>query len=76
MSKAKTPRALKSTEASASASVIQASPRKVNLVAQMTAAERSRGLIGASTGNHGQSIAYARVNGIVPPWSQGANGDQ
>ena len=35
MSKAKTPRALKSTEASASASVIQASPRKVNLVAQM-----------------------------------------
>jgi uncharacterized damage-inducible protein DinB len=24
----------------------------------------------------GQSIAYARVNGIVPPWSQGANGDQ
>ena len=35
MSKAKTPRALKNTEASASASVIQASPRKVNLVAQM-----------------------------------------
>jgi uncharacterized damage-inducible protein DinB len=24
----------------------------------------------------GQSIAYARVNGITPPWSQGANGDQ
>lgn len=35
MSKAKTPRALGSNEASASASVIQASPRKVNLVAQM-----------------------------------------
>ena len=35
MSKAKTPRALKGNEASASASVIQASPRKVNLVAQM-----------------------------------------
>ena len=35
MSKAKTPRALKSNEASASASVIQASPRKLNLVAQM-----------------------------------------
>ena len=31
----------------------------VNLVAQMRAAERERGLIGASTGNHGQSIAYA-----------------
>ena len=35
MGKAKTPRALKSTEASASASVIRASPRKLNLVAQM-----------------------------------------
>jgi large subunit ribosomal protein L22 len=35
MSKAKTPRALGSNEAAASASVIQASPRKVNLVAQM-----------------------------------------
>ena len=31
----------------------------INLVAQMSAAERSRGLISASTGNHGQSIAYA-----------------
>jgi threonine dehydratase len=31
----------------------------INLVAQMDAAERSRGLISASTGNHGQSIAYA-----------------
>ena len=35
MSKAKTSRALKGNEASASASVIQVSPRKVNLVAQM-----------------------------------------
>ena len=48
----------------------------VNLVAQMTAAERSRGLISASTGNHGQSIAYAgqlfgvRVVIVVP---EGAN---
>ena len=48
----------------------------VNLVAQMTAAERSRGLVSASTGNHGQSIAYAgqvfgvRVVIIVP---EGAN---
>jgi uncharacterized damage-inducible protein DinB len=24
----------------------------------------------------GQSIAYARMNGIVPPWSRGAGGDQ
>ncbi len=31
----------------------------VNLVSQMGADERHRGLIGASTGNHGQSIAYA-----------------
>jgi hypothetical protein len=22
----------------------------------------------------GQSIAYARMNGVVPPWSQGARG--
>ena len=48
----------------------------VNLVAQMTAAERSRGLISASTGNHGQSIAFAgklfdvRVVIVVP---EGAN---
>src|SRR5512139_2831049 len=48
----------------------------VNLVAQMSAAERSRGLISASTGNHGQSIAYAgrlfgvRVRIVVP---EGAN---
>jgi threonine dehydratase len=31
----------------------------VNLVANMDARARSRGLISASTGNHGQSIAYA-----------------
>ena len=31
----------------------------VNLVAQLSPAERERGLIGASTGNHGQSIPYA-----------------
>lgn len=31
----------------------------VNLVSQMGTEERQRGLIGASTGNHGQSIAYA-----------------
>lgn len=48
----------------------------VNLVAQMSAEERRRGLISASTGNHGQSIAYAgRLFGasvrIVVP--QGAN---
>lgn len=48
----------------------------VNLVAQMGEAERRRGLIGASTGNHGQSIAYAgrlfgaKVRIVVP---QGAN---
>jgi len=31
----------------------------VNLVAQLTADERERGVVTASTGNHGQSIAYA-----------------
>jgi threonine dehydratase len=37
----------------------------VNLVSQTTAAERQRGLIAASTGNHGQSIAYAgRLFGV------------
>lgn len=48
----------------------------VNLVAQMSEDERKRGLISASTGNHGQSIAYAgRLFGatvrIVVP--EGAN---
>jgi len=48
----------------------------VNLVAQMGDEERKRGLISASTGNHGQSIAYAghlfgaHVRIVVP---QGAN---
>jgi threonine dehydratase len=37
----------------------------VNLVSQLSEDERSRGLIGASTGNHGQSIAYAgRLFGV------------
>lgn len=31
----------------------------VNLVARLSAAERERGVIAASTGNHGQSVAYA-----------------
>jgi threonine dehydratase len=31
----------------------------VNLVSQLTADERNRGVIAASTGNHGQSVAYA-----------------
>jgi threonine dehydratase len=37
----------------------------INLVSQLDAAERERGLITASTGNHGQSIAFAaRVFGV------------
>lgn len=48
----------------------------INLVSQLTPEERERGLIAASTGNHGQSVAYAaRLFGvkarIVVP--QGAN---
>ena len=31
----------------------------VNLVSQLTTDERRRGVIAASTGNHGQSVAYA-----------------
>ncbi|HUQ22983.1 MAG TPA: pyridoxal-phosphate dependent enzyme, partial [Gaiellaceae bacterium] len=38
----------------------------VNLVSQLTKEERERGLIAASTGNHGQSIAYAaRLHGVT-----------
>jgi threonine dehydratase len=37
----------------------------VNLVAQLSGDERTRGVIAASTGNHGQSIAYAaRLFGV------------
>lgn len=37
----------------------------VNLVSQLTAEERERGVIASSTGNHGQSIAFgARIFGI------------
>jgi len=48
----------------------------INLVSRLTAEERARGLIAASTGNHGQSIAYAgrlfgaQVTIVVP---EGAN---
>jgi threonine dehydratase len=38
----------------------------VNLVSQLSADERERGVIAASTGNHGQSIAYAaRLFGVA-----------
>jgi threonine dehydratase len=38
----------------------------INLVAQMSADERARGVISASTGNHGQSVAYAaRLFGVT-----------
>lgn len=37
----------------------------VNLISQLSPQERSRGVISASTGNHGQSIAYAaRLFGV------------
>ena len=37
----------------------------INLISQLTAAERTRGVIAASTGNHGQSVAYAaRLFGV------------
>jgi threonine dehydratase len=38
----------------------------LNLVAQLTADERRRGVVSASTGNHGQSIAFAsRIHGVT-----------
>jgi threonine dehydratase len=38
----------------------------VNLVSQLSPQERERGLIAASTGNHGQSVAYAaRLFGVT-----------
>ena len=38
----------------------------VNLVSQLSAEERERGVITASTGNHGQSIAFAaRIFGVA-----------
>jgi threonine dehydratase len=38
----------------------------VNLVSELSEDERSRGLITASTGNHGQSVAYAaRIYGVT-----------
>lgn len=37
----------------------------INLVSQLSAEERERGVIAASTGNHGQSVAYAaRLFGV------------
>jgi threonine dehydratase len=48
----------------------------VNLVARMSDEEKARGLIGASTGNHGQSIAYgARLFGVraIIGMPEGAN---
>ncbi len=37
----------------------------VNLIAQLTATERAQGVIAASTGNHGQSVAFAaRLFGV------------
>ena len=38
----------------------------LNLVAQLTPDERRRGVVSASTGNHGQSIAFAsRIHGVA-----------
>src|SRR5258707_9286854 len=37
----------------------------INLISQLSAEERERGVIAASTGNHGQSVAYAaRLFGV------------
>jgi len=37
----------------------------VNLISQLSAEERARGVVAASTGNHGQSVAYAaRLFGV------------
>ena len=37
----------------------------INLISQLSPQERERGVIAASTGNHGQSVAYAaRLFGV------------
>ncbi len=37
----------------------------INLISQLSSEERERGVIAASTGNHGQSVAYAaRLFGV------------
>src|SRR2546421_10511716 len=39
----------------------------INIISQLSEEERSRGVIAASTGNHGQSVAYAaRLFGVKP----------
>ncbi len=51
----------------------------LNLVAQLTADERRRGVVSASTGNHGQSIALACAGQGVPCWifvPEGSNPDK
>jgi threonine dehydratase len=51
----------------------------LNLLAQLSGAERERGVITASTGNHGQSIAYAaRTFGVraIIAAPEGANPDK
>src|SRR6185436_18289614 len=41
-------------------------PRRVNTIAQLSAEERSRGVLTASAGNHGQAVAWAaREAGIA-----------
>src|SRR5687768_16424142 len=48
----------------------------INLLSQLSADERARGVITASTGNHGQSVAYAaRLFGVraVVVVPEGAN---
>jgi threonine dehydratase len=38
----------------------------INLISQLSAEERERGVIAASTGNHGQSVAFAaRLFGVA-----------
>lgn len=38
----------------------------INLLANMAAAERNRGIVGYSTGNHAQSLAYAAAQYRIP----------
>ena len=39
----------------------------VNLISELTEDERRRGVIAASTGNHGQSVAYAARSSASAP---------
>jgi len=72
--KAKVVDALKKSVASARAAVV-ATPdsdleKKIDLFGHQMTVREAMGILGSHLHEHlGQSIAYARMNGVVPPWT-------